>query len=112
MDEIRENIKKLHKFKYPLLVLVIGILLMLLPFGGKTAGGETDETARLCRLLSSAEGVGESSLLLSEHGVVIVCDGAEDAKVRLDILRALGSYTGFGSDRITILKKSEQSRGG
>ena len=72
----------LEKYKAPLLVLLLGIALMLIPTGS---------------------GRGETALL-SENGVVVVCDGAENAAVRLDIIRAVGSYTGFGSDRITILK--------
>ena len=33
--------------------------------------------------------------------------GAENAAVKLDIIRAISSYTGFGSDRITILKLAD-----
>ena len=110
-DEYRQILKKLGKYKYALLVVLIGILLMKWPPGSGSSVVETDETAGLSRLLSSAEGVGESHVLLSGHGVVVVCEGADNAKVRLDILQAIGSYTGFGSDRITILKMSEQSRG-
>ena len=46
-------------------------------------------------------------MIVSENGVVVVCRGAEDAKVRLDIIRAIGSYTGFGSDKITVLKMAD-----
>jgi hypothetical protein len=45
--------------------------------------------------------------LLSDNGVVVVCDGAENAKVRLDIIRAISSYTGFTSGKITILKMAD-----
>ena len=97
----------LLKYRYPLLILLLGVLLMLLPDGGtarKNAGTEDSEEARLQALLAATEGVGESHVLISESGVVVVCRGAESAKVRLDILRAVGSFTGFGSDKITILK--------
>ena len=36
--------------------------------------------------------------------VIVVCEGAAKASVRLDILRAVYSYTGFGSDKVTILE--------
>ena len=53
------------------------------------------------------EGVGEAQVIISDNGVVVVCRGAENAAVRLDIIRAISAYTGFGSDRITILKLAD-----
>ena len=50
-----------------------------------------------------------NELLISESGVVVVCQGAENARVRLDIIRAVSSYTGFTSDKITILKMADYS---
>ena len=95
----------LEKYKAPLLVLLLGITLMLIPTGsGRGEAVLPEESERLALLLSETKGVGESLVLVSENGVVVVCDGAENAAVRLDIIRAVGSYTGFGSDRITILK--------
>lgn len=100
--------EKLDKFKYPLVVLVIGVVLMLLPSGSSPAGGTSDEEP-MALLLSSTEGVGESRVLISENGVVVVCRGAENARVRLDIIQAVSSYTGFTSDKITILKMADYS---
>ena len=96
----------LDKFKYPLLILVLGVMLMLLPTGSaKSEEAEGDE--RIQQMLSSVEGVGEAQVIISENGVVVVCRGAENAAVRLDIIRAISAYTGFGSDRITILKLAD-----
>ncbi len=96
----------LDKFKYPLLILVLGIILMLLPSGSaKSEEAEGDE--RIQQMLSSVEGVGEAQVIISDNGVVVVCRGAENAAVRLDIIRAISAYTGFGSDRITILKLAD-----
>lgn len=96
----------LLKYRYPLLILLLGAALMLLP-GGKSAArsaeAESDE-ARLQELLTEAQGVGEAHVLITDSGVIVVCRGADSAAVRLDILRAVGSCTGFGSDKITILK--------
>lgn len=97
----------LRQYRYPLLVLLLGVVLMLLP-SGKTEA-RTEKTAesgelRLQELLTATEGVGEAQVLISDSGVVVVCRGADSAAVRLAILRAVGSYTGFGSDKITILK--------
>ena len=94
--------KKLQPFRYPLLILLVGLLLLLIPDGGKKEQA-AGEDSRLCQILSEAEGVGEARVLISEHGVLVVCEGAGSASVKLDILRAVGSYTGFGSDKITIL---------
>ena len=96
----------LDKFKYPLLILILGIILMLLPTGTeKSNTAEGDE--RIQQMLSSVEGVGEAQVIISDTGVVVVCRGAENAAVRLDIIRAISAYTGFGSDRITILKLAD-----
>lgn len=99
---------KLDKFKYPLVVLIIGVVLMLLP-SGSTVSGSVSEEEPMALLLSSTQGVGESRVLISENGVVVVCQGAENASVRLDIIRAVSSYTGFTSDKITILKMADYS---
>ena len=98
--------KKLERLKYPLLILILGLFLLLLPSGTKKQA-ETDGNSDLQTILGSARGVGRAQVLISDNGVVVVCDGADDASVKLDILRAVGSYTGFGSDKITILKRVE-----
>lgn len=105
-----EKLKQaLLKYRYPLLILLLGAALMLLP-GGKSAS-RTDESksdaAQLQELLTAAQGVGEARVLISDSGVIIVCRGADSAAVRLDILRAVGAFTGFGSDKITILKMAD-----
>lgn len=111
--DIKAKLRGLEALRYPVLVLVLGVALMLLP-GRKTSPAETvlsgDEQLRT--VLARAEGVGEVRVLVSEQGVVVVCQGAENPKVRLDILRAVNSYTGFSSDRVTVLKMAEQSEGG
>lgn len=99
---------KLDKFKYPLVVLIIGVVLMLLPVDSGSSGKASEEEP-MAVLLSSTEGVGESRVLISENGVVVVCRGAENARVRLDIIQAVSSYTGFTSDKITILKMADYS---
>ena len=37
-------------------------------------------------------------------GAVVLCAGADNARVRLDITNAVASFTGLGSDRITVIK--------
>lgn len=110
MVQRNDKLKKLEKFKYPLLVLLIGTALMLIPGQSGPKAETGDGGSQLQQILSNAEGVGEASVLLSENGVVVVCRGAESAKVRLDIIRAVSAYTGFGADKITILKMAEPAK--
>lgn len=103
-SEVKEKLSKLEKFKYPFIILVIGLVLMLLPGGSPESDSSYDKDSLLQQVLCCSDGVGRAQLISSENGVVIVCEGAENARVRLDIIRAVSSYTGFSSDKITILK--------
>lgn len=110
MSELRKKLKTLDKFKYPLLILVLGLALMLAPSGGSTAARtQTAESpdGLLGTVLSCAEGVGRARVIVSESGVVVVCQGAGSADVRLDIIKAVSAYTGFSSDKITVLKMAD-----
>lgn len=99
--------KKLDTIKYPLLVLLAGLLLMLLPSGGTKSTPAENTDLTLEQLLAETDGVGRIRVLVSEKGAVVVCDGAEKAGVRLDILHAIRSYTGFGADTVTVLKMKD-----
>ena len=93
---------QLNKFKYPLLALVLGLIIMLLPIGessSRSISSQTDEQ-RLATVLQRCDGVGNVTALLSETGAVIVCDGA----VRLSIIKAVEAFTGFSSDSIQVIK--------
>ena len=94
----------IEKWKYPILILLVGLLLMLIPTTGEKEIPADDAQEALAGVLANTQGIGETRVLISEHGVVVACSGASNASVRLDIIRAVGSYTGFGSDKITILK--------
>lgn len=107
MDKIKIKAGTLEKFKYPALILLMGILLMLLPTETSKQSGTDGRNAEAAEILSCTEGVGEAKVLISDSGVVVVCKGADNAAVRLNIVRAIVSYTGFGSDKITILKMTE-----
>lgn len=104
MNDLKNTIEK---FKYPILVLCIGLALMLLPGSSESSLSGTEADALLSHVLSCTDGVGEATVIVSERGVVVVCSGADNAKVRLEIFDAVGSYTGFGSDRITVLKMAD-----
>ena len=80
---------------------------MLFPLSSPKAETEDRSDRQLEQILACSRGVGEARVLLSDSGVVVVCRGADDAAVRLDMIRAIRSYTGFGSDKITILKLAD-----
>ncbi len=158
--------QKLSRYRYALLVLLLGVGLMLLP-GRQEAAAPTvqpDSVAEppaeeLCRrleqtlsridgagtvhcLLTWREGVrtvyqtdtsqsasGEvknSTVLVSTgsgtesavaagtvgpvwQGVVVVCEGADSAQLRLEITRAVGALTGLSSDKIAVVKGKGRS---
>lgn len=105
MSKIKETAKK---YKYPLLVLIVGILLLLWPQSGSGNGtaSANEQEQRLEAVLESCAGVGECSVLLSENGAVIVCDGADSAETKYGVLKAVEAFSGFSSDRIEILKRT------
>lgn len=96
----------IDKYKYPLLVFSLGLLLLLLPSGSLGTAAKDNEI-KLQDVLCRTQGVGQSRVIISENGVVVVCSGADKAGVRLDILRSVRSYTGFSSDKVTILKMND-----
>ena len=105
----------LAKNKFVLLTLCLGLLLLLLPKKSGESGGAGDpmaasgipldtESGRIAALLCDIRGVGQAEVLLSGSGAVIVCDGANDPSVRLNVTNAVAAYTGLGSDKITVMK--------
>ena len=146
------------KYRYVILVLVIGIALMLIPVGKDSsqpasepteAAKTEDPSLELTRILSQIRGAGKVQVLLTQHageklvfqtdqdtsrdavrldtvivtgsdrqeqglvqqvlapeyrGAIVVCQGADDAAVRLSIVEAVSDVTGLGADRISVLK--------
>lgn len=82
MTELREKLGKLEKFKYPLLVLILGVTLMLLP-AGSSGHAEGDTDALLRQVLSCSEGVGEAQVIVSENGVVVSAAGRRTQRCAL-----------------------------
>lgn len=100
---MKEILEKLKAYALPLLILLLGVALMLMPSAsGRSQTGENSLQEALCQ----TQGVGEAYVLISERGVVVVCDGAGSAATRLEIIQAVKTYTGFGADQITVLKRS------
>ena len=100
---MKQILDKLKAYAFPLLILLVGVGLMLLPSGSARA---PSQEASLGEALSLSQGGGEALVLLSDSGVVVVCDGAQDPATRLEIVMAVRTYTGFGADQITVLKRN------
>ena len=153
----------LEKYKYAIVILLVGIALMLVPFQRiRTPEPEvvekiTEDTVSLQKqleqVLSCVSGVGNVKVMLCEaygeetvfqtnedysssdqsesrntecvtildsarnehavikqiippkyQGAIVICQGADDPKIRLSITNALSKVTGLGSDRIAVLK--------
>ena len=163
MDQlnIRERVTELYKkYRYGILIVLLGIALMCLPSRNKSAADQAPEAANtvtedqrlevtLAGILSQIKGAGKVEVLLTEAmgaetmyqtdtntgseaqrqdtviitgsertqtglvrqvnpprylGAIVVCQGADNAQVRLAIVQAVSSVTGLGADHITVLK--------
>ena len=104
MNELIQKLKAARGFVYPLLILLFGVLLMLMPSEKEKEAEPCAGDCLLAGLLRECSGIGDARVLISDKGVIVACEGAAKASVRLDILRAVSSYTGFGSEKITILQ--------
>jgi len=149
------------KYRYALIVLIIGLVFLLLP-GKKTeskpntpaqSNPNTIELDALSNILKSIDGAGDVKVLLSIAsgeetiyqtdsdistsgdggstrietvlindsqrqqaglvrqvnppiylGAIVVCQGADNAAVRLAITQAIAKITGLGTDHICVLK--------
>jgi stage III sporulation protein AG len=163
MDQLstRERIAELfRKYRYGILIVLLGIILMCLPSIDKDTTEDTQSAATqnqkdssleeaLGSILSQIKGAGKVEVLLTEAkgsetmyqsdsltdsetdrndtviisgadrtqtglirqvnpprylGAIVVCQGADNAQVRLAIVQAVISVTGLGADHITVLK--------
>lgn len=158
---IRKIAEKIGNYKYTILVLLIGMILLVFPIQ-KNRDEKTEidlpkeEPAlevQLQTILEQIEGAGKVQVLLTKEtglcytyqeniqtstqtdraqveretvlvsdengdqvpivikvdqpiykGALIVCEGADRAAVKLDIIRAVSGLTGLGSDKISVIK--------
>ena len=157
--------KALDQYKYVLIVIAAGIILLLWPTGERKQDAGTNSTAdvreafdldaleeKLSKTLSKVEGAGEVTVTLTVksgmeqvlasdrttsvsergssveeetvlvnsgggqepvlitqkyptfQGALVVCEGGDNAKIRLLLTQAVSALTGLGADRITVCK--------
>ena len=106
-----------EKWKDRLLIGVIAIALLFAisrVFGGnkeKTVASSMTETERkVSRLLQEIQGVGEAEVIVCEtedgtKNVVIVCDGAKNIRVILDVREAVAAALGTDENSVKIYQK-------
>ena len=161
---ITKTKKALFRLRYPILVIVIGLVLLTIPEKIKMPSSvatnsiapsiqQSSTTQQLTEILQQIKGVGKVKVLLtvsrgekteyqqdedqsvSENessirketiiirdaddneaalitqvippeylGAIVVCEGADDASVKLAVLEAVSKATGLRSDKISVLK--------
>lgn len=151
----------LKKYKYVVVILCVGVILMLLPGSNRTQEtppltqqAETtfdlkELEGKLSQALSEIHGVGEATVVLTLRnggekilaqdvsegsaresqtviistsgngeeavsvktiypefmGALVICDGAGNSTVKLQVLQAVSAITGLSSDRISICQR-------
>ncbi len=157
IEEKNKVLEKIKKYRYIILLLLVGLLMMNLPQSPEEEEGErTEQTPEVFSLqdaleciLSKISGAGQVEVLLTQAegeqilyqtdediserdtrqntvlvtdntrnetglirqvnppiylGAIVLCQGADNARVRLSIVEAVMSVTGLTSDHITVLK--------
>ena len=110
MKQLFEALKSARKIEILVILAVICAFLVLWMGGGGTANRSDGEEARMERLLSSIEGAGKVSVMISQgrdgetEGVVVAAPGADDLRVMLELQRAVRTLTGLELERIEIVK--------
>lgn len=122
------DVKKLFKEKWKdgLTLILIGLLLAVavwIVFGEKTekteqvvtntsVGKSSDEEVKLAELLSQIRGVGTVEVMIhgneeGEKSVVIVCEGANNIQVHMDVREAAATALGTTQQAIKIYLKKD-----
>ncbi|MDR2605752.1 MAG: hypothetical protein LBC38_00535 [Oscillospiraceae bacterium] len=118
MNRIFEVLKK---YKYIVIALAAGIVLLLLPrtasgqardapvspttaqlYGGSGGSGYSDEE-KLSAILAKLDGAEGLAIVLSDRGAVVICRNLTP-ELKLRITQAVSVYTGLSSEKIIILK--------
>lgn len=70
------------------------------------ASDETESESKTVTVQSGegTETVTVKSLYPIYRGALVVCDGADDPQVKLDIVSSVSALTGLGTDKITVVK--------
>ena len=108
------------KWKDLLLIAVLGLVLLIVTFNifnkeksqptAVTVGTENER--KISRLLEQIDGVGEASVVICETedgitGVVVVCEGANNFQVVIDVREAVSAALNVEQKAVKIYLKKE-----
>ena len=107
MKQLGEMLRGARRIEFWIAAAAICALLAL-SMGGGDSGAE-DTEARMERILSRIEGAGRVTVMLSGEegaieGAVVAASGAGDARVVLELQRAVRALTGLELEKIEIVK--------
>ena len=113
-------LKRFDKFRDGALMLVLGLVIV---FAGWLVFHKDDEEedlpmyateteTKVLRLLQEIDGVGEASVIVYEkegdvENVVVVCEGANDLRVVMNVREAVASALGTEQNSVKIYLKKE-----
>ena len=108
MRQLGDLLKGARRIEFWIAAAAACALLALALSGGTGSGTDSDE-ARMERILSRIEGAGKVSVMLSggedaPGGAVVAASGADDARVVLELQRAVRALTGLELEKIEIVK--------
>ena len=90
---------------------VAAALCLLLGFSGSAVSLQSDQEARLARVLSAMEGAGRVEVAVfygaedaAPCGAVVVAEGADSVAVRLQLTRAVCTLLGLEAEQVDIFK--------
>ena len=108
---------KERKFKDGLLLFVLAFILMFASWkifyqdeSNKTVMAQTETERKLALLLQEIDGVGEASVAVCETeegvlGAVVVCEGANDLQVIMDVREAVATALGTSEKNVKVYLK-------
>ena len=79
-----------------------------LTYSGSTAAPENYERQESVVVLSGSDGeevVVTKSIYPVYRGALVVCDGGDEARVKLAVTEAVSALTGLSSEKISVIKK-------
>ena len=82
------------------------------PSGQTSVVTQSESEKKVSRILEEIEGVGEAEVMICEtengvEGVVVVCEGAKNLKVVMDIREAVSAALGTKQNAVKIYLKKE-----
>lgn len=110
MKQLMEALKSARKLEWFILLALIAVLMATGMGSGAGEGNASPQEKRMERVLSSIEGAGRVTVMLSEDeqgvctGAVVASSGADDIAVYLRLQKAVRALTELEIEKIEIVK--------